>query len=113
MFDIKVEIIGIIASLLVLASLTFKSTSVKLNILMRALNGLGGAAFVAYGAVIIANGGFGWSLVVCNGLLVIFDCYHIVKMYLSIKKLPLEVQSVQSSEELSPKAETEQNNMEE
>lgn len=85
-----VDIIGIVAGVFIFASLTFKCITIKSNILMRILNTIGSALFVAYGAILWANGGNGWSLVACNGLLVLFNGYHIIRLALSLKKQPVE-----------------------
>lgn len=81
-----VDLIGIAAGIFIFASLTFKCLSVKSNIIMRVINTVGSALFVAYGAVLWATGGDGWSLVVCNSLLVCFNIYHIIKLALTLKK---------------------------
>ena len=85
-----VDILGIVAGIFIFASLTFKCVTVKSNIIMRILNCTGSALFVVYGALLWADGGSGWSLVVCNGLLVIFNTYHMIKLCISLKKKPAE-----------------------
>ena len=81
-----VDILGIVAGVFIFSSLTFKCVSVKTNIIMRILNATGSALFVVYGALLWAGGGDGWSLVVCNGLLVIFNTYHLIRLCVSRKK---------------------------
>ncbi len=81
-----VEIIGTIASLFILGSLTFKCVTIKSNIIMRSLNAVGAAIFVAYGALIVKNGGSGWSLIVCDSLLFGFNVFHLIKLIINAKK---------------------------
>lgn len=81
-----VDIIGVAAGIFIFASLTFKCLTVKSNIIMRVINTVGSSLFVAYGAVLWAQGGNGWSLVICNSLLVSFNVYHIIKLSLTLKK---------------------------
>lgn len=75
------EVIGILASLFVLGALTFNSTSLKTNILMRSVNTVGSVLFVVYGVLVSA-----WSTAVCNGLLTIVNIFYIVKMAVKLKK---------------------------
>ena len=70
-----VEIIGIIANIFVLTSMSFKSTSVKANIIMRTLNALGSILFIYYGIRLSA-----WSVVILNSFAAIINTYHIIKM---------------------------------
>lgn len=100
-----VEIIGIVASIFILASLTFKCVSVKTNILMRILNGFGSLVFVVYGVLLLLQGGSAWSLVVCNGLLFLFNMYHLVRLCLTLKKKPADAQTDGAVAETEPAAE--------
>lgn len=83
-------IFGIGAGLCVVASLMFKCVTTKSNIIMRAINSVGCILFVAYGAILWYQDNGGWSLVMCNGLLLIFNIYHIIRLCLTFKKQPNE-----------------------
>ena len=103
-----VDILGIIAGVFIFASLTFKCVTVKSNVIMRVLNCLGSAMFVVYGALLWVDGGSGWSLVVCNGLLVVFNVYHIIRLCLSLKKKPTDdLPASESAENETPATEKE------
>lgn len=97
-----IEVVGIIASLFIFSSLTFKCLTVKRNILMRVLNSVGSLVFVIYGVLLLLQGGFGWALVVSNSLLCGFNLYHIIRLCLTLKKkksdLPIEPITEQSVE---------------
>lgn len=86
------EILGIIASVFILSSLTFKCTDEKRNVLMRSLNNVGSLFFVIYGIFIRA-----WSIVVCNGLLFVFNIYHITRLCLSIRKQRLDAKAIEAT----------------
>lgn len=66
---------------------------------MRVINTVGSSLFVAYGAVLWAQGNNGWSLVVCNTLLVGFNVYHIIRLALSLKKQKAEAQTATDAEQ--------------
>ena len=68
------EIIGISASVLILISMVFKTTSVKGRILMRSLNIAGSVVFMVYGILLPA-----WSTAILNGMLIFVNLYHLVK----------------------------------
>jgi len=94
-----IDLIGVAAGIFIFASLTFKCLTVKSNIIMRVINTVGSSLFVAYGAVLWAHGGNGWSLVVCNTLLVSFNVYHIIKLALTLKKQKVDEQTAQANAE--------------
>lgn len=70
----KLEIIGLIASLLVLFSMVFKTTTFKGTMIMRILNLLGSIFFIIYGFLLGA-----YSTGICNGCLFFINIYYIVK----------------------------------
>ncbi len=85
--DIVIEIIGVVASLFILGSLTFKCVSVKRNIIMRMLNAIGALIFVVYGVLmVVLQSSSAWSLIVCNSLLLCFNIFHLIKLLISQKK---------------------------
>ena len=71
----NVEGIGICGSILILASMIGKSTSVKGNIAMRILNLLGSMMFVVYGFFVPAYATAGMNIA-----LVLVNLYHWYKL---------------------------------
>lgn len=70
------ESIGIIASIFVVFSLVFKTTTFKGTLLLRVLNSLGCICFIVYGGLISA-----WSTLVANSAcLVINIIYTIIEI---------------------------------
>lgn len=76
-----IEIIGFVATLLILASMSFKTDSYKGDVLMRILNLIGSAVFAVYGFLLPA-----WSTGILNVLLVGVNTYHLVLLILNHKK---------------------------
>ncbi len=76
-----IEIVGICATLFILVSMTFKTTSLKGAICMRVLNIVGSVAFVFYGAFLPAI-----STAILNAGLVVVNTYHFVMLVLEYKK---------------------------
>lgn len=76
-----VEIIGIVATLFVIASMCFKTTSIKGSIIMRSLNIVGSVIFVFYGFWLPA-----YSTGILNIILVIINCYHLITLINELKK---------------------------
>lgn len=68
-----IEIIGILATILILISMSFKTTSIKWSIWMRALNIAGSVVFVVYGFLLPA-----YSTAILNAALVLVNTYHLV-----------------------------------
>ena len=68
-----IEVIGIISTLLILASMLFKTTTINGSIVMRALNLLGSLIFVVYGILLPAL-----STAILNGCLVLVNAYHLI-----------------------------------
>ena len=68
-----IEILGIIATLFVIISMSCKSTNRKYAIIMRITNIIGSVLFVIYGCLLPAI-----STAILNGLLIIINLYHLV-----------------------------------
>lgn len=75
MSPLLVEIIGIVATLLILFSMLFSTTTLKGDKRMRILNLVGSLIFVAYGILVPAI-----STAILNGALVIVNTYHLIKL---------------------------------
>ena len=73
MNPILIEAVGISASVMILISMLFKTTSVKGSIVMRALNIVGSVIFTIYGCILPAI-----STAVLNAALVIVNVYHLI-----------------------------------
>ena len=76
-----IEAIGIVATVFILFSMLFKTTSVKGSILMRILNLVGSVVFVVYGILLPAL-----STAILNGGLIIINAYHLIVLILGAKK---------------------------
>ncbi len=108
----KIEIIGIAATLLVFASMCFRTISYKGSILMRTFNIVGSLVFVIYGALLPAI-----STAVLNGGLIIVNAIHLVLLIIKQKKINKEEninnednKENNMNEEDSSKKVTEENN---
>ena len=75
MNSIFVEVIGIVATVLILFSMLFKTTTLKGDIRMRILNLIGSLIFTVYGCLIPAI-----STAILNGLLIIVNIYHLCSL---------------------------------
>ena len=75
------ESIGIIATLLILFSMLFKTTTLKGDIRMRILNLLGSIVFTIYGCLIPA-----YSTAILNGALIVVNIYHLISLIKESKK---------------------------
>ena len=71
-----IELIGIFATLIILASMLFKTTTIKGSIIMRVLNLIGAAILMIYGILLPAL-----STAILNGALIFVNFYHIVLLY--------------------------------
>lgn len=76
-----VEIIGLIASALVVVSMVFKTTTYKGTMLMRILNLCGSIFFVVYGCILPA-----YSTAITNGCAFLVNAFYIYKEYKDHKK---------------------------
>ena len=68
----KIEIIGLIASILIVASMVFKTTSFKGTILMRIINAMGSIFFTIYGFLLPA-----YSTAITNACLFILNVVYL------------------------------------
>lgn len=78
----KFEIIGIIASIIILCSAIFKSADIKKNLWMRIINSVGSFIFSIYGFI---NGS--WSITLLNAAMVVVCVVHIVLLRKQINKI--------------------------
>ena len=85
MNPIVVEIIGIAATVLILFSMLFKTTTLAGDIRMRVLNLVGSIVFVVYGCLLPAI-----STAILNGGLVIVNTYHLIMLIREYKSRPKE-----------------------
>ncbi len=76
-----IEIIGIVATLLILASMSFRTDSYKGDVLMRILNMVGSAVFAVYGFLLPA-----WSTAILNTALVFVNAWHLYSLVKNHKK---------------------------
>ena len=76
-----VEIIGIIASFLIFASMLAKTTTYKGTMFMRIFNTFGSLIFVIYGIFLPA-----FATIFMNSLIIIINLFYIVKEYKEHKK---------------------------
>lgn len=76
-----IEIIGIVATLLILASMSFRTDSYKGDVIMRILNMIGSAVFAVYGFLLPA-----WSTAILNTALVFVNAWHLYSLVRNHKK---------------------------
>ena len=76
-----IEIIGIIASAIVLGSMIFNSTSIKRNMVMRVVNAIGSLIFIAYGVLINSI-----SVIIMNSAMIIVCAIHFIILIKQYKK---------------------------
>lgn len=69
-----VEIIGIIASIFIVVSMCFKTTTFKGTIIMRIINGLGSIVFVVYGALLPAT-----ATLITNACAFVINLFYLIK----------------------------------
>lgn len=87
MSPILIEIIGIIATILILFSMMFKTTTLKGDIRMRVLNLIGSVIFMIYGCLLPTL-----STAILNGILIIVNTYHLVSLLKQKKNSPSDEQ---------------------
>ena len=68
------EVIGLIAAIIIVFSMIFKTTTFRGTILMRILNGLGSVFFIIYGFALSAYG-----TAICNCCLFLINIYYLFK----------------------------------
>lgn len=76
-----IEAVGIVATVFILFSMVFKTTSVKGSIIMRVLNLIGSVVFVVYGILLPAL-----STAILNGGLILINGYHLIVLIKNNKK---------------------------
>lgn len=81
MSSLSIEIVGICATLMILLSMLFVTTTVKGSIIMRILNLIGSVIFVVYGILLPAI-----STAVLNSGLVIINSVHLIKLLIDNRK---------------------------
>lgn len=81
MNPILIEAIGIIATLLILFSMLFRTTTLRGDIRMRALNLVGAVVFTIYGFLLPA-----YSTAILNASLIIINTYHLISLIKESKK---------------------------
>ena len=69
-----IEIVGIIASLFIVVSMCFKTTTFKGTIIMRIINGLGSIVFVVYGALLPAL-----ATLITNACAFVINLFYLIK----------------------------------
>ena len=75
------EIIGLIASLLIVLSMVFKTTTFKGTMLMRIINLLGSIFFIVYGFILPA-----YATAIANVCVLFINIFYIIKEYKDHKK---------------------------
>lgn len=78
---VVIELVGVAASVTILISMLFKSTTVSGNLWMRIINNIGSVLFVAYGFMLNA-----WSTVALNIIMFFVNGYHIWKLHMKKKE---------------------------
>ena len=73
--NLILEIIGTIATLFILFSMLFKTTTLRGDIRMRFFNLIGSAIFAVYGILLPAI-----STAILNGALIFINIYHLYKL---------------------------------
>ena len=68
-----IEIVGIVASIFIVFSLIFKTTTFKGTLLLRILNSLGCVFFIVYGGLIEA-----WSTLIANSACLIINIIYTI-----------------------------------
>lgn len=77
----SVEIIGIVATVIILVSMAFNTTTLKGDIIMRVTNLVGSLIFTVYGILLPAI-----STAVLNSALVFVNIYHLIILTKEKKK---------------------------
>lgn len=68
-----IELIGILATLFIIISMSCKTTSRKSAIMMRITNIIGSAIFIVYGILLPAL-----STAILNGIVTVINIYHLI-----------------------------------
>lgn len=75
-----IEIIGIIATIIIVIAMCFNTTTIKGNYLMQILNIIGSLVFVIYGLILPA-----YSTALLNGILVFVNAYRLLMLIVKQK----------------------------
>lgn len=75
-----IETIGIIASIVILISMTFKTTQVKSAFIMRCVNIVGSCIFIVYGLLLPA-----YSTAFLNAGITFINIYHAILLYKTLR----------------------------
>ncbi len=89
-----VEAIGICSTIIILISMSINTSSWKGDVWMRITNIIGSIIFVVYGALLPAI-----STAILNGLLVIVNSYHLIKLFKLKNKNDFQTDSQIKTEE--------------
>ena len=81
MSSLVIEIIGIVATLIIVASMSVNTKTLKGSIWMRITNIVGSVVFVVYGILLPA-----WSTAILNCVLVGVNIFHLILLLKSVKK---------------------------
>ena len=76
-----IEIVGIVASIFIVFSLIFKTTTFKGTLFLRVLNSFGSIFFIIYGALIGA-----WSTLIANAACLIINIIYTIIEIKNYKK---------------------------
>lgn len=71
-----VEIIGILATIILVVSMAYNCNNRKTTLIMRSLNGISALLFIIYSIVLCA-----YSTILSNLIILLIDIYYIVKTY--------------------------------
>lgn len=77
----KIEIVGLVASLFIIASLLFKTTSYVQTVCMRCVNIVGSTVFIVYGFMLPA-----YSTAITNIVATVLSIYNLIYEYIWHKK---------------------------
>ena len=70
----SLEIIGLVACILIVMSMIFKTTNIRGTILMRSINLVGSVFFVVYGFLLPA-----YATAIANAFLIVINVFYIIK----------------------------------
>ncbi len=84
-----IEIIGIIATIIILIAMCINTQTWKGDVVMRIINIVGSIVFAVYGFLLPA-----YSTGILNGLLVFVNSYHLIKLFKNKQQLLAAEQSV-------------------
>ena len=81
-FTTPVALIGLLASVVVLVSMCFDTSTRKGDLLLRSWNLVGSILSVIYGVIL---GPTGFGMILLNGVLVFVNLYYLIKIWRSKK----------------------------